>query len=64
VELQSQTANIESIKILNAQGKIILIKKVNSNKSKINISNLNSGVYFIEATTRSGERVVEKFVKE
>jgi hypothetical protein len=64
IELKSPNLQITNLKILNTQGKILLFKEVNSNKSKINISNLNSGVYFIEAITSSGERVVEKFVKE
>jgi hypothetical protein len=64
IEFNSQKSNILNYKIYNSQGKMVLSEIVLTNDFTVNIKDFASGVYFIEATTSSGERVVEKFVKE
>jgi hypothetical protein len=50
------------VKIVNQVGETVLQQKVNNNNS-IDISKLNTGIYFI-VTTKNGKQTVQKFVKK
>lgn len=60
IELEDITANRYSI--LDINGKILQSEKILDNKTTINISNLDSGIYFMHITTDKG-KVSKKVVK-
>jgi hypothetical protein len=49
-----KTQNIESLKVINIENKIMDQKTVNNNSVQIDISNYNPGVYFIQGKTDKG----------
>ena len=53
---------MESIKIFDIQGRLIVQKVLNTTQTSINISNYENGVYFIEANSPSGS-MTERFIK-
>lgn len=55
----TSSEDVVSLKIMNMEGKVIS----STNGNNIDVSSLNGGVYFYEATTISGATVVNKFVK-
>ena len=57
-------SSINEISIYDVNGKVVLQKSINSNNSKINISQFSKGIYIIEGITDNGERFSRKFVKE
>ena len=52
-----------NMKITDVSGKLILIKNITSNKTEINISKLNQGIYFVEIMNDS-EIFRTKFIKQ
>ncbi|MEP7265782.1 MAG: ELWxxDGT repeat protein, partial [Bacteroidota bacterium] len=54
---------IESFKIYNSLGKLISVKTVNQQNFQINISQFNSGIYFLNVKTKNSNEVI-KVVKE
>jgi len=52
---------IEEYKIFNLQGETLLSGK---NNSIINVQDLNTGLYFIKASSAKGEHYISKFVKQ
>ncbi len=63
VKLLSANNHISVLKIYNTLGMLIDELKVNSNEVEINISNYNSGIYFIEAISEKGNNII-KIIKE
>ena len=54
---------IESIEIIDLIGKIYQ-KNTNFNSNQIDVSFLNSGIYFCEIKTKLGKTLIQKFVKQ
>ncbi len=52
---------IESIKVFDIQGKLVLNKKINSNN--LNVSELKNGVYILEAFSEN-KKISQKFIKK
>jgi hypothetical protein len=65
ITVKSQESGVRSIEIENVVGeKVIYLKTPNSKlQTKIDVSNLTPGIYFVKVTTDRGS-VVRKFVKE
>ena len=61
LDLNPRLVNSE-IRIINIYGETVLAFNASSNSSKINTSDLASGVYFVELT-HEGKEVVKKIVK-
>lgn len=55
--------DITAIEVYNVNGAIVLQKDINNNKSELDLSLLNQGIYFLSVLTKK-ERVVRKLVKE
>ncbi|MDP2688189.1 MAG: T9SS type A sorting domain-containing protein [Aequorivita sp.] len=57
---------LESIEVYNNLGQLIIKKSKNleGNKSKLEITNLNAGLYFIKVKTGDGELGVRRFLKK
>lgn len=51
--------DVVAVSVINLEGKVV----ASANGNKVDVSNLNSGVYMYEATTVSGLKAVNKFVK-
>ncbi len=64
LEIESKNLRINKIEVLDIKGKIVLSHPFNilSVNHRIDISNLNSGIYFIKVITTQGE-IVKKLVK-
>jgi len=58
----SVSENFESAQIFNISGSMVM--NIEQNKSQIDISELSSGVYFIQINTVDGELKQKKFVKK
>ncbi len=56
--------NCKSIEIISLDGKSLIIESVTGSSTKINISNLNSGVYMFKLTNDKGLVTTSKFVKK
>jgi len=54
------TQSIEQVAVFNLQGQRLLNQ--NKNTNKINISNLNNGVYIIKIQTENGLNITKKFI--
>lgn len=54
---------IKSIELYDVQGRIIQVKKSDSNEVLIDVSGYNSGVYFVKVTTDFGSQI-KKIVKD
>lgn len=54
---------IKSVELYDVQGRIIQIRKTDSNEIMIDVSAYNSGIYFVKVTTNFGSQI-EKIVKE
>ncbi len=65
ITLTDQTDKYLSINIINNSGQIVYSKSIASNASQlgINISELPSGVYFVQIYSSNGKPLVKKFVK-
>ncbi len=64
ISLLDKTKKIKFIRIFDTQQREILSKQVDSQETKVDISNYSIGFYLIEGVLESGERFVGKFVKE
>ncbi|MBG16683.1 MAG: hypothetical protein CL853_10065 [Crocinitomicaceae bacterium] len=60
----SGSTDIQSISIIGIDGKIISNQQINDLTTELNVSNLVSGVYFYEITTKQGARVRNSFIKK
>jgi uncharacterized repeat protein (TIGR01451 family) len=56
-------SNIKTIELFDIQGRVLMTQLVNDSRSTVDLSNYNSGVYFIKVTTEIGTKV-EKIIKE
>ena len=63
LRIVSNHANLKSGTIFNALGKKVARFSVNSSEEQVDISSLNSGIYFIQIKMAIGDMVVKKFVK-
>lgn len=66
-ELQVETkaqSSIVAIKIINIEGKVVMQQKVNTALVKVNVANLQSGIYTVELTSDNAEVSTQKFVKQ
>jgi hypothetical protein len=61
-EYKGINGNIVSTNIYSSNGS--LVKTVNSNDSKINVSNLKSGVYIVQTKTSNGNTFTNKLIKK
>ena len=55
---------INTVKIYNMIGNIVLIKNISNNQSILNIENLIDGVYLIEIKLSNGSTLNSKFIKK
>lgn len=62
-ELTIETSHQATIQILNIQGQLIKAIDATDSKTSVDVSELSSGMYFVEVKTENGV-VVRKFVKE
>ena len=53
---------VSTLTISNSQG--VVVRQFGSKSSKYNVSNLEAGVYFIEAIGRGGATYTSKLIKE
>jgi hypothetical protein len=58
------TENVNSVSIIGMDGKVISNNVINSQVGNIDVSRLNSGMYFYEAISENGEVIRNSFVKE
>lgn len=64
-ELNIQSPNpISTIKIYDITGRIVFAQQPNADKIALNLESLSTGCYFITATTKSGNLVSGKFIKD
>jgi uncharacterized protein (DUF2141 family) len=59
----SNTSNIDEVEIFSVSGKTILTKKINSDHSEIDLSNLSSGFYFLKVKAEGKTKTI-KIVKK
>ena len=57
VKLSAVSGQLSVVKIYNCLGMMVEEIEVNSNEIEINVSNYNSGVYFIEINTENGNNI-------
>ena len=62
--ISSNNTALENISIFNLQGQKVMTVPFQLNEQAINISNLQSGVYFLKAESDTGQQFVAKFVKQ
>ena len=63
ISLKNAAENIESLTITDILGKTIKnIKNITTNEINVDVSNLTSGVYFVEITSESNLKLVKKIV--
>lgn len=60
----SLNENMSTVSILSAEGKVISTQSVNGNNANVNVSELNSGVYFYSIVTENGAKITNTFVKK
>lgn len=66
-ELQVETkaqSSIVAVKIINIEGKVVMQQKVNTTLLKLNVANLQSGIYTLELISDNAEVSTQKFVKQ
>ena len=61
IYVSGNSLEVASVKIFSTQGK--LIQKLNNISDEIDVSQLNSGMYFVEIRTFEGVRNIRKFIK-
>lgn len=61
IEVGQNESNIESLTITDVLGKKVYQSKF---QNKINLSNLNQGVYFLTLTSNDNQKVVKRIIKE
>ena len=62
VNVQSSTFKVQSVEVVDVYGKVINTMNVVENPTRINVSNLAAGMYFVRVTTEEGV-VTKQFVK-
>ncbi|MBJ33185.1 MAG: secretion system protein Por [Flavobacteriaceae bacterium] len=55
---------IQSMQILNISGQTVMTKNLNKKRALLNVSSLNSGMYFISIKLNNNEIVIKKIIKE
>lgn len=60
----SMSENASSVSVISMDGKVVATQEVNGTEATINVSSLNSGVYFYEVATENGNIVRKSFVKK
>ena len=55
--------SIQAVQIFDLMGRVVLSRNINSNKSQIDLSNLQNGVYILEAKIND-QTAVTKFIKQ
>lgn len=60
----SMSENASSVSVISMDGKVVATQDVNGTEATINVSSLNSGVYFYEVATENGNIVRKSFVKK
>lgn len=55
--------SIQAVQIYDLMGRVVLSRNINSNKSQIDLSNLQNGVYILEAKIND-QTAVTKFIKQ
>lgn len=64
-DLKNQSGNVDSFEIFDVRGAKVLERKVKSETTTLNVSALNSGIYFVKLIDSSGKNsTVKKIVKE
>lgn len=63
IDLSAAELNNAELSIVDLQGKNILSQRIESSKEKIEISNLQNGIYFLNLNTEKGS-IVKKLIKE
>jgi hypothetical protein len=65
ITFSSQTANSSSLKIFNTSGQQVYTRSIVANTTQvaINVSELPSGVYFVQIDAANGKPLVKKFIK-
>ena len=63
-ELTISGAETSRITVIDITGKTLIDKAVNGNRNTIDISQLNNGIYFLQATDNNGNKKTLKFVKK
>ncbi len=53
---------IQTIKVMNSVGQVVIEEVVNANETTLNVSTLNSGIYFVKGTTVDGKSFTEKVI--
>ena len=62
INVQSSMFNVQSVEVIDVYGKVINTVNVVDNPTRINVSNLANGMYFVRVTTEEGV-VTKQFVK-
>ncbi len=63
----SSNITVESVRIININGQRLSefkLQNVNSKLHQFNVSELASGIYFIEVKSQNGQKTVHKFIKQ
>ena len=65
IDLNSYSENGLSAKIYNTLGSLVETKNtISIENNKVDVSQLNNGIYFIEINNAENERVVKRFIKQ
>ena len=65
VETGSQTERLDHIRIYDSAGRLVMQKQLNNQyKDEINVSSLNTGLYFVELITKDKQVLDSRFVKK
>lgn len=62
VSIQSRL-KVNKVKITNQLGKLVYSKKIDANDTVLNLSQLNSGLYFLKIMFTNGQESVKKIIK-
>jgi Secretion system C-terminal sorting domain len=63
ISVQNSTDTIETIRLMDVLGKVVLQKEVQQNQATLDLSKLSKGVYMVEIKTENQFTVVKKLVK-
>ena len=63
INVQCSTFNVQSVEVIDVYGKVINTVNVTENPTRINISGLANGIYFVRVTTEQGV-ATKTFVKK